>query len=178
MGGTTADLSGWSFRDNDPARVTAPAIIPAGTILPPGGYYVLNEVVKGVGQFNFGLGGADSADHDRRERRALDSYSWTAHATITYGRCPNGTGAYVNTASSTKGAANDCPAGGTGGGGLARRRDDGRRGHDRRGGHDGHGGYDGRRERTGSGGGGAGGGAGMATLRVADRPTWSSPSTS
>src|SRR4029079_2599420 len=42
VGGTTADLSGWRFRDNDPARVTAPAIVPAGTMLPPGGYYVLN----------------------------------------------------------------------------------------------------------------------------------------
>src|SRR5204863_2285794 len=31
VGGTAADLSGWRFRDNDPARVTAPAIIPAGT---------------------------------------------------------------------------------------------------------------------------------------------------
>jgi hypothetical protein len=115
-GGTAADISGWLFRDNDPARVTAPAVIPAGTILPPGGYYVLNEVVGGVGQFNFGLGGADSAIVTDANDAPVDSYSWTAHATNTSGRCPSGTGAYGQT-STTKGAANDCTGTGTGGAG-------------------------------------------------------------
>ena len=42
---------------------------------------------------------------------AVDSYSWTAHAVATtYGRCPNGTGAFTTTAASTRGAANVCPA--------------------------------------------------------------------
>lgn len=41
----------------------------------------------------------------------VDTYSWTAHAANTYGRCPNGTGAFTNTTSSTKGAANDCGPG-------------------------------------------------------------------
>ena len=27
---------------------------------------------------------------------------------MTYGRCPNGTGPFIDTTSSTKGAANDC----------------------------------------------------------------------
>ena len=118
LGGTTADISGWLFRDNDPARVTAPAVIPAGTLLPPGGYYVLNEVVGGVGQFSFGLGGADSAILSDASDTVVDSHSWTAHATITYGRCPNGTGAFGQT-SSTKGAANECSGGmGGAGGGM------------------------------------------------------------
>ena len=38
----------------------------------------------------------------------VDSYVWTAHATTTYGRCPNGTGAFSPRPRSTKGAANDC----------------------------------------------------------------------
>ena len=38
----------------------------------------------------------------------MTSYTWTAHAATTYGRCPNGTGAFATTAASTKGAANDC----------------------------------------------------------------------
>jgi hypothetical protein len=40
----------------------------------------------------------------------VDSYSWTAHATITYGRCPDGTGAFASTSTSTKAAANVCGA--------------------------------------------------------------------
>jgi hypothetical protein len=170
IGGTTADLSGWRFRDNDPARVTAPAIIPAGTLLPPGQYYVLNEVVSGVGQFNFGLGAADSAIVTDANDAPVDSYSWTAHAAVTYGRCPNGTGAFVNTATSTKGAANDCPVGGTGGtgggaaGGAAGTT--GGAGTTGAAGASGMAGTTGAAGTTGSGGGGAGGGAGMATLQA------------
>ena len=45
------------------------------------------------GSFGFGLGGADSARlYDGTP--AVDSYAWTAHAAMTYGRCPNGTGAF------------------------------------------------------------------------------------
>jgi hypothetical protein len=116
VGGSTADLSGWRFRDNDPARVTAPAIIPAGTMLPPGGYYVLNEIIGGMGQFTFGLGGADSATIFDATEVVVDTFSWTAHATITYGRCANGIGAFAQS-SSTKGAANDCGDGMAGMGG-------------------------------------------------------------
>ena len=60
MGGSTADIGGLLFRDNNDARVTAPAVIPAGTTLAPGGYYVLARSSR-RGQFAFGLGGADSA---------------------------------------------------------------------------------------------------------------------
>jgi hypothetical protein len=114
-GGTTADLTGYTFRDNDATHVPAP--VPAGTMLPPGGYVVLNEIVNGVGEFGFGLGAADSAILFDPKGAVVDSFSWTAHAAVTYGRCPNGTGSFVNTVTSTKGAANDCPAGGMGGAG-------------------------------------------------------------
>jgi len=115
IGGTTADLTGWSFRDNDATHTPAP--IPAGTMLPPGGFVVLNEIVSGVGQFSFGLGAADSAIVFDPSGTIVDQFSWTSHAVVTYGRCPDGTGAFVDTAASTKGAPNACPGGGTGGAG-------------------------------------------------------------
>jgi hypothetical protein len=116
VGTTTVDLTGWGFRDNDTAH--AIAIIPAGTMLAPGGYVVLNEVISGVGEFPFGLGGADSAILYDASGAVVDQFDWTAHATITYGRCPNATGAFVQTPS-TKGAANDCSGGMGGAGGAA-----------------------------------------------------------
>jgi hypothetical protein len=94
-----ADISGWSFKDNDD---THNYVIPAGTVIPPGGYYVVEEAAQ-----TFGLGGADSVRLYDALGALVDQYSWTAHATATYGRCPNGSGDFAQT-SSTKGAANGC----------------------------------------------------------------------
>ena len=93
------------FKDNDDTHVLH---VPAGTTLAPGGYLVLEEAA-----FGFGLGGADSARlFAARRHDAGRLVRWTAHATTTYGRCPNGTGAFATTTGSTKGAANDCTAAG------------------------------------------------------------------
>ena len=70
----------------------------------PGAYLVLDEITN----FTFGLGGSDSARLFDNNGALLDSYSWTTHAAITYGRCPNGTGDFTTTTTSTKGTANDC----------------------------------------------------------------------
>ncbi|ABW13664.1 conserved hypothetical protein [Parafrankia sp. EAN1pec] len=43
----------------------------------------------------------------------VDSYTWTSHATTTYGRCPDGSGAFTTTSASTRGTANSCSGGGT-----------------------------------------------------------------
>ena len=94
------DISGWSFKDNDNTRTFA---FPAGTVIPAGGYYVVEEAA-----FGFGLGAADEARLFTPFGVLVDSYAWTAHALTTYGRCPTPTGAFVTTAASTKGAANDC----------------------------------------------------------------------
>ena len=97
------DISNWGFKDNDDTHTLYR--IPAGTVIAPGGYYVLE-----VAQFVFGLGAADSARLYAADGVSIvDSYSWTAHALSTYGRCPNGTGPFVQTTTS-KGAANICPA--------------------------------------------------------------------
>lgn len=96
------DISGFVFRDNDDSHSYA---IPAGTTIAGNGYFVLEEAA-----FGFGLGGEDAARLFATDGTTLiDSYSWTAHAATTYGRCPNGTGDFTTTTSSTKGAANACP---------------------------------------------------------------------
>lgn len=101
-GGTTVDLTGYVFRDNDDSDAY---VLPAGSTIAAGGYLVLDEA-----DFVFGLGGSDSARLFAPDGTTLvDSYTWTAHATTTYGRCPNGTGSFATTSSSTKGTANDCP---------------------------------------------------------------------
>lgn len=102
-GATPVDLSNWVFKDNDDTHVY---VIPAGTVLAPGAFLALEEA-----GFGFGLGGGDSARIFDAAGVLIDSYTWPAgHAAITYGRCPNGAGAFVNTLASTKGAPNACPA--------------------------------------------------------------------
>ena len=102
-GQSPADLSGYVFRDNNDA---SNYVIPTGTIVPAGGYLVLDEA-----QFGFGLGAADAARlFAPGGTTVVDAYSWTTHAATTYGRCPNGTGPFQTTGASTKGALNDCGA--------------------------------------------------------------------
>ena len=101
-GAGAVDISGWKMKDNDDGH--AFYVIPAGTMIAPGGYFVGEEAA-----FGFGLGSADSVRIFDATETPVETYSWTAHATTTYGRCPNGTGEFTTTVSSTKGAANDCP---------------------------------------------------------------------
>lgn len=99
-GATPANISGYLFRDNDDTHAY---LIPAGTTVAPGGYYLLEEAA-----FGFGLGAADAARLYDTSGLLVDSYTWTAHATTTYGRCPNATGAFATTSAATKGTANAC----------------------------------------------------------------------
>lgn len=99
--GTTAvELSNFLVKDNDDTRMTR---LPAGAMIAPGGYYVIEEDVLG-----FGLGAGDAARVYDANGTLLDAYVWTAHAAITYARCPNGTGDFADATTSTKGAANSC----------------------------------------------------------------------
>jgi len=104
-GTSAANVSGFVFKDNDDTHSYA---IPAGTTIPAGGYLVLEEA-----DWGFGLGSLDSARLFDAAGALIDTYSWTSHATTTYGRCPNGTGPFTTTTASTKGTANSCPAGST-----------------------------------------------------------------
>jgi hypothetical protein len=99
-GVASADASGLVIKDNSDKT---PFTVPAGTTIAAGGYFVAD--LDGY----FGLGGADSVRLFATDGTTLiDSYTWTAHATTTYGRCADGTGEFATTASSTKGATNDC----------------------------------------------------------------------
>ncbi len=102
-GPTPADISGWKMLDSDDAHT--PYVFPAGTVMAPGAFLVVDTGVNG---FNFGLGSADSVRIFDASGTLIDSYSWTAHAATTYGRCPDGTGAFITTVASTKGTANSC----------------------------------------------------------------------
>ncbi|RNL81369.1 lamin tail domain-containing protein [Nocardioides marmorisolisilvae] len=101
ISGASVDISGWVFKDNQDADIYT---VPTGTSIAGGGYYVLN-----VADFVFGLGSSDSARLYDNSAKLIDSYTWTAHATQTYGRCKDGLGNFVDTKAPTKGAANSCP---------------------------------------------------------------------
>jgi len=103
------DLSGWGVRDNDSTHTIWK--FPAGTIIQPGGFALAEEA-----DFGFGLGAADEARLYNPFGVLVDIYAWTAHATITYSRCPDGTGPFAQSLS-TKGARNNCNTSGGGGGG-------------------------------------------------------------
>ncbi|WP_432980676.1 lamin tail domain-containing protein [Dactylosporangium sp. CA-233914] len=98
-GTSPVNLSGWIVKDNDDTHVFT---IASGVTIPAGGFTVVD--VDPV----FGLGSADSARLFQPDGTLVDSYTWTAHAATTYGRCPDGTGAFTTTTSSTRAAANDC----------------------------------------------------------------------
>ncbi|GLZ40249.1 lamin tail domain-containing protein [Actinokineospora sp. NBRC 105648] len=93
------DVSGWVVKDNDNSHAFT---IASGTSVAPGGYLVVD--VDPV----YGLGSADSA-RLYRSSTLVDSYTWSAHATTTYGRCADGVGAFATTTTPTRGAANACP---------------------------------------------------------------------
>jgi hypothetical protein len=108
-GADTADLSGYIFKDNDDSHA---AVLPANTSLAPGAYLVLEELTA----FPFGLGSADSARLFKPDASVpggltlVDTYSWTAHASTTYARCPDGAPTFgtSTTTNGTKGTTNSC----------------------------------------------------------------------
>jgi len=105
-GTTPVDVSNWVLKDNDPTHALR---IASGTVLAAGAYLAIDVDDPAVSG-NFGLGGADTAALYLDDNATLvDSYSWTAHAAGTYGRLPNGTGAFTVLTTSTKGAANTAP---------------------------------------------------------------------
>jgi hypothetical protein len=103
-GGKVANLAGWRFRDG--AAANPAYVFPAGTTLAVGGTLVLHQA-----SFGFDLDAADSARLYNAANTLIDSYSWSTHATYTYGRCPAGSGSFRATVVATPGAANDCSTG-------------------------------------------------------------------
>ena len=104
--GTEAvDLSGWTLMDDDPighAKDVTP--VPAGTVLAPGAFFVFDGAVH----FGFGLGADDRATIRDAGGIVVAEYAWSTHAAGTWARCGDGTGAFTDVATATKGAPNGC----------------------------------------------------------------------
>ena len=98
------DISGWYITDDDTSRLsknkTTP--LPEGTMLNPGEYLVFEQNTD----FTFGLGAPDEVNLFDATGTLVEKYSWSSHAQGVYARVPDGTGNFIDTAVSTKGAAN------------------------------------------------------------------------
>ncbi|MEE1792150.1 lamin tail domain-containing protein [Streptomyces sp. BE308] len=104
-GTVAADVSGWVVKDNDNSHSYK---IGKNTSIAPGAFLALDV------DSSFGLGSSDSARLFQADGSTLvDSYTWTDHATTTFGRCGDGTGAFTTTSAPTKGTANACGGGGS-----------------------------------------------------------------
>lgn len=100
--GTEAvDLSGWIVKDDNDSRTDA---LPAGTTIEPGAYLVLTQDVD----FTFGLGNGDAARIFDAAGTLIDGHTFPSHSNPSWSRCPDGTGEFLQAASVTLGAANDC----------------------------------------------------------------------
>lgn len=113
------DISGWSLVDD---KGKNPIVLPKGTEIESGGYYVIyTDAVDHASTSNtyggvdhFGLGKDDSVTLSDATGTVVDSYSWKElgkHAEYTYGRIPDMVGQFAETGASTPGARNTAGAG-------------------------------------------------------------------
>lgn len=105
--GSAIDIDGAIITDSDPAHQF---VVPAATPnLAAGGYVAFRLDDPGV-TGNFGLGSADAvklyAPNDVSLSRVVDQFSWSSHATVTWGRNVAGAGSWVQTTVSTFAAVN------------------------------------------------------------------------
>lgn len=77
--------------------------LPDEVMLPAGGYHVLDGEALGVS-----LGDAGTLTLYDETGTIIDAHTWASAGTPTWGRCPDASGDFQETASATKGAANDC----------------------------------------------------------------------
>jgi len=96
------DMSGWTLTDKD---VFHSVLLPAGTKIAAHGYLLIDEST-----FPVGIGAVDGVHLFSRFGVQVDSYSWTSTPATTLGRCPDGSGDFVETSAITKGTTNTCAA--------------------------------------------------------------------
>ncbi len=102
---STVDLSGWSIVDGDPEH--EPIVLPEGTTIESGGYRAI--ITDGTAyNTDFGLGGSDTVTLRDAQGTVVDEFGWEAHAAVTWARCADMTGDFVDAASATFEMANDC----------------------------------------------------------------------
>lgn len=105
--GAAIDIDGAIITDSDPAHQF---VVPASTPALPAGGYVAFRLDDPAVSGNFGLGSADAvklyAPNDVTLSRVVDEFSWSSHATVTYGRTVAGAGSWAQTSVSTFAAVN------------------------------------------------------------------------
>ena len=107
-GTVDVDLTGYVVKDD---KDTSSYVLPAGSIVAPGAFLVLDELIDGVGHFTFGLGGSDKVRLFDPSLTLVEERSWTGHAATSMGvRDADGATEWIATTASTKGAANTFPA--------------------------------------------------------------------
>ncbi|WP_243230606.1 lamin tail domain-containing protein [Microbacterium sp. CIAB417] len=101
--GTEAvSLDGWRIADD---KRDSYGQAPAGTVLEPGGFLVLEKDVD----FDFGLGKGDEVVLFDPTDAEVDAYAYENTAPLAvWARCPDGTGEWAHATAATPGAANDC----------------------------------------------------------------------
>ena len=116
--GSPADVSGWLLTDDpldaNPLRADHRYLFPAATTLPPGGRFVVEKVVGGF-PFGISCGGDTIRLSDGAAGSLIDEFVVPplAAAGDTWGRFPDGTGSWVETAP-TKGTINEPSSAGGG----------------------------------------------------------------
>jgi hypothetical protein len=103
----SVNIDGAIITDSDPAHQF---VVPASTPNLVAGGYVAFRVDNSAVPGNFGLGAADAAKlyppNDVTLSAVADQFSWSSHATVTYGRTVAGGGSWGQTSASTFGAVN------------------------------------------------------------------------
>ncbi|MEA9986435.1 MULTISPECIES: lamin tail domain-containing protein [Subtercola] len=101
-GSSPVDASGLILKDDkDSDRFD----IPANTIVAAGGYVSFDV----ADAFGLGKGGDAARLYLSDNTTLVDSFTWASDSSPgSWGRCPDGTGAFAVNATKTKGAANDC----------------------------------------------------------------------
>lgn len=94
------DMADWTLTAAD---VFQSFTLPPGTTIPAGGFLVVDEAT-----FPLGLRAADTVHLFSRFGVQVDAFAWTSNPASSFGRCPDGTGAFVNTLSATPALANAC----------------------------------------------------------------------
>ncbi|NLC98992.1 MAG: hypothetical protein GX678_07940 [Actinomycetales bacterium] len=105
-GSEAIDLHGLKFIDGGGG--TPADLVTETTLLAPGGYYSFEPNTA----WGIGLGKGDSATILAADGTTIiDTITWPAgtHATPSFGRCADGTGAFVINTTATRDAANNCP---------------------------------------------------------------------
>lgn len=102
-GSSDVDISGWYLYDNAPVGHAADITpVTEGIVLAPGEFYTF-EINK---DFTFGFGKNDKVTIFNKDGVVVDEFEYTGHAAGVYARIPDGTGDFVDFATSTKGKLN------------------------------------------------------------------------